>query len=374
MTDGDGRVTLAEARDKAAQHRHQRFHGTDPKTAKVAAKVAAELEAAKGVTFKECAEKLIASQKSGWKNEKHSDQWPATLEAYVYPFFGSTPVQDVDVALVMRVLEQDVPAAKGKPGGRFWDVRPETASRVRGRIEAVLDWATAREYRKGDNPARWVGRLKTLLPNKSKLSRTVHHAALGYRDIGQFMIDVAAEDGTAAKALQFLILTTTRTGETIGAKWPEIDFAARIWTIPPERMKAGKEHRVPLSDEALDLIEEMRPLKSDDSGYVFRGRKAGKPLSNMALLMLLERMQRDDITTHGFRATFKTWAEEQTSFPREVIELCLAHTIATKVEQAYRRGDILEKRRSLMADWAKFCLKSAGGGDNVVIGLKEAAE
>jgi integrase len=376
IADGDGRVTLAEARDKAAKHRHQRFHGTDPKAAKDAAKAAAQIESAKNITFKVAAEKLIASKKSGWKSPKHSDQWGATLETYAYDIVGNTPVPAVDVGMVMKVLEQDVPAAAGKPGGRFWDVRSETASRVRGRIESVLDWATARGYRRGENPARWKGHLDNLLPRRSKVAKPVHYPALPYREIGRFMVDVSKQDGVAAAAMRYVILTATRTGETIGARWPEIDLALKVWTIPAERMKAGRPHRVPLSPGAITILSELAEQKDGGDGYVFPGGKVGRPLSNMALLALLERMERDDITTHGMRASFRTWAEEQTSTPREVIEMALAHTIKDKAEAAYRRGDLLDKRRPLMEAWGAFCAKPLKvGGDNVIaIGTKAAAE
>lgn len=238
----------------------------------------------------------------------------------------------------------------------IWSKKPETTSRVRERIERVLDWAKARGYRAGDNPARWRGHLDKLLPSLKKSHRVKHHAALPFRDIGPFMVKLRAEEGTAARALELLILTTARTIETIAARWPEFDLDSAMWVIPPERVKTHKEHRVPLSPQAVKLLRSLKEQRRDDEDFVFPGR-SGKHLSNMALLALLERMRRDDITVHGFRSTFRDWASESTNYPREVCEMALAHAVGNAVEAAYRRGDLFEKRRPLMSmsDWAKYC-------------------
>jgi integrase len=342
--------TLSEARERARQYRKLVKEGVDPIEVRRERRGAALAERAKTVTFREAAEAYIKAHQAGWRNPKHAKQWPSTLGTYVYPVFGSLPVQAVDVGLVMKVLEP------------IWAAKPETAGRVRGRIESVLDWAAARGYRQGENPARWRGHLENLLPKKSKIRRVEHHAALAYTELPGFMAELRDQEGVAARALEFAILTAARTGEVIGAKWPEINFTDRLWTVPAERMKAGREHRVPLSDDAIAILEKMQ--KSREGEFVFPGGKARRPLSNMAFLMLLRRMGRGDLTAHGFRSTFSDWCAEQTAFPSETRELALAHTVADKVEAAYRRGDMLQKRRDLAAAWARYCSEQAGG--NVV--------
>jgi integrase len=232
-----------------------------------------------------------------------------------------------------------------------WHEKPETASRLRGRIELILDWASARGYRQGENPARWKGHLDKLLPARSKVRKVEHHAALPYSEMAAFMAALRAQEGISAVALELAILTATRTSEAIGARWDEINLAEKVWTIPASRMKAAKEHRVPLSARTLAILQEMKPLNDT---FVFAGPR-GKPLSNMSLLMLLRRMGYEDLTTHGFRSTFRDWAAEQTHFPAEVAEMALAHTVGNKVEAAYRRGDMFEKRRKLAEAWAQFC-------------------
>jgi integrase len=313
----------------------------------------AKLDDARALTFRQCAEAYIKAHKASWRNPKHAAQWPSTLSAYVYPIFGALPVQAIDVSLVMKVLEQEVRgAANGEPAS-LWTTKPETAGRVRGRIESVLDWATSRNYRQGENPARWRGHLENLLPKKAKLRRVKHHAALPYAEIAAFMIELRQQDGVAGRALEFAILTAARTGEVIGAKWDEIDFAERFWVIPAERMKAGREHRVPLSDAALAILEDLRNVRQ--ANFVFPRGKPGRPISNMAMLMLLRRMGRGALTAHGFRSSFRDWAAECTGFPAEVAEMALAHTVSDRVEAAYRRGDLFEKRRQLMEEWGRFC-------------------
>jgi integrase len=309
------------------------------------------------MTFRQCAAAYIKAQEVGWRNSKHAAQWTATLTTYAYPIIGDLSVQTIDTGLVMQAIEP------------IWTTKPETASRVRGRIESILDWATVSEYRTGDNPARWRGHLEHKLSAPSKAKRAVrqsngrgeHHAALPYTVVAAFLVELRRQEGVAARALEFAILTACRTGEVIGARWDEIDN--RLWTIPGDRMKAGKEHRVPLSDAALAILEAMKEQRTGD--YVFPGGAAGRPLSNMALLMTLRRMKRDDLTAHGFRSTFSDWCAERTAYPAEVREMALAHAVGDKVEAAYRRGDLFEKRRKVMDDWAKFCAQPATVGDNV---------
>ena len=306
-------------------------------------------------------ERYIEAHRAGWRNAKHAAQWAATLASYAEPIIGTLPVRAVDTALVMKVLEQEVrDAPDGRPAP-LWATRPETAARLRGRIESILDWARVRGYRDGENPARWRGHLDKLLPARAKVRKVEHHAALPYSELPDFMAALRAQDGIAARALEFAILTAARTGEVIGARWSEIDIGEKLWTIPPERMKAGKEHRVPLSVKAVTILNEMKPLaqasdgSTDGSAFVFPGGKRGQPLSNMAFLMLLRRMKRGDLTTHGFRSSFRDWAAERTKFPSEVAEMALAHTVSNKVEQAYRRGDLFERRRRMMTVWSTFC-------------------
>lgn len=258
-----------------------------------------------------------------------------------YPEFGSGSVQTIDTAAIMRILDP------------IWSLKPETANRVRGRIECVLNWATARKLRSGDNPARWRGHLDKLLPARSKVRKIEHHPALAYVGKGDFMVRLRQQQGMSARALEFSILTAARTGESIGARWSELDFEKKLWTIPGERMKGGKLHRVALSDAAISVLRELEKLKQ--GLFIFPGAKANRPLSNMALLKLLNRMGRTDITVHGFRSTFRDRAAEQTEYPNELVEMALAHTIGNRAEAAYRRGDMLERRQKLMEDWARFC-------------------
>ncbi len=348
---GVSSLTLADARAKAAECRKLLNEGIDPITARNTAHAKTQLEAAKSKTFRECAEAYIEAHKAGWRNEKHIWQWGNSLSKFVYPFFDDISVQDVDVALVTKALED------------IWKTKTETASRVRGRIEVILDWATARGYRTGENPARWRGHLENLLPNRSKVQKVTHQPALPYDQIGDFMTTLKEQEGIAALAMAFTILTATRTSEVIGATWNEIDLQNKVWTIPANRIKAGREHRVPLSEPALRILKEMKkqhdlinPKNDKNKGnWVFSGHKYGNPLSNMAMLMLLKRMERKDITVHGFRSSFRDWAAEQTHFAREVAEMALAHAIGDKVEAAYRRGDLFEKRTQLMAAWARYC-------------------
>ncbi len=345
-------VGLAEAREKAEALRKTRSGGHDPLELRRAEQQAARLNAAKTLTFRQCAEAYIETHSTGWKNAKHAWQWPQSLGTFVYPVFGDCPVQDVDVALVVQAL---------KP---IWPTKTETAIRTRGRIERILDWARVSGFRTGDNPARWRGHLDQLLPRPSRIAKVEHHAALPYAEIGAFMRLLREQKGVAARALEFTILTAARTVEALGTRWDEIDFVAKLWSVPGERMKAAKPHRVPLAPAALQSIRCLQG--ASDSAFVFPGARRGKPLSNMAMLQLLRRMGRGDLTAHGFRSTFRDWAAEQTNFPREVCEGALAHTIESKVEAAYRRGELLEKRRTLMAAWAAYCDRPAADTGKVI--------
>jgi integrase len=338
-----GDFTLDEARERARRARQLLKDGIDPLDARKAerAKQATEaaLAAAANVTFRECAGQYYRFHSRKWSNVKHAAQFLSTLEMYAYPTLGKLPVAAIDKALVLKAIEP------------IWFTKTETASRVRGRIEAVLDYAATRCYRAGDNPARWEGNLVHALPARATIAKVEHHAALPFPELPSFMVELAAREGIAARALEFTILTAGRTGEIIGTKWGEIDLAQKVWVIPAARMKAGREHRVPLADRALAILQEM-PREVD---FVFPGGRKGVPISNMAMAQLLKRMGRPDITVHGFRSTFRDWCAERTSYPNHVIEKALAHVVADKVEAAYRRGDLFNKRRQLMQAWAAYC-------------------
>jgi integrase len=339
-------VNLVEARKRASEHRLRRHDGIDPIEARRAERLQARLDAAKAVIFKECAENYIKAHRAGWRNVKHGAQWEATLATYAEPIMKLS-VQAIDTTLVLKCLES------------IWTTKPETAGRVRGRIEAILDWAKVRGYRTGENPARWRGHLDKLLPARGKVRKIEHHAALPYAELPGFLVALREQQGIAARALEFTILTAARTGETIFARWSEFDLLNKTWTVPAGRMKAGKEHRVPLSSGALAILEEVQAHRHADDGFVFPGGKLGKPLSNMAFLMLLRRMGRDDLTAHGFRSSFRDWAAERTNFPAEVAEMALAHMVSDKTVAAYNRSDLFERRRRLMQQWATFCTTPA---------------
>jgi integrase len=351
-------VSLATAREMAAECRRKRLAGIDPIEDRQTDRREAQLAAARSMTFDQCRDAFIEAHRAGWRNAKHRGQWTASLATYVTPVLGSLPIQSVDVGLVMKALEP------------IWSSKPETAARVRGRIERVLDWAKVRGFRQGENPARWRGHLDALLPAHRAVRKVKHHAALPYSEIGTFMAALKTREAVAARALEFTILTAGRTGEALGARWEEIDFQAKVWVVPPSRMKSGREHRVPLSRAAVSVLREMQARHQDH--FVFPGDCRGKPLSNMAMLMVLRRMGRDDLTAHGFRSTFRDWAAECTNFPREVAEAALAHVIGDKVEAAYRRGDLFEKRRRLMESWAAYC-QATRTNDGRVVPLKRSA-
>jgi integrase len=333
-------VGIAEARAKAADARKLVAERIDPIERRDALRASAAASEAKAMTFDQCADAYIKSHRASWRSVKHAEQWNRTLEVYVTPVFGKMPVQAIDTGLIIKALEP------------IWTIIPESASRTRGRIELVLDWATARGYRKGDNPARWRGHLDKLLPARAKVQKVKHHAAIAHTDLPAFMTVLRGRTGVAARALEFAILTAARTGEVIGAKWAEIDLVGKVWTVPAERMKAHREHRVPLSAPAVAVLQAMAQNRKGDA--VFPGERAAT-LSNMAFLMLLRRMKRSDLTAHGFRATFRTWAGDCTTAQREVIEAALAHVVGDAAEQAYSRGDLFEKRRRLMNEWTEFC-------------------
>lgn len=341
-------VSLAEARDRARELRKQVRDGVDPVLKRREAKVQSALETAKAKTFEDCADAYIDANRAGWKNEKHVQQWKNTLATYAYPKFGRLPVASIDTGMVLEVLQQPV----GTAGQTLWLNKTETASRLRGRIESILDWATFRGYRQGNNPARWKGHLEHELPARNKVQKVEHHAALPYAEIAAFMAELRLKEGVSARALEFAILTAARSGEVRGATWSEIDLEAQVWTIPGERMKAGKEHRVPLANDVITLLKALPREEGVDQ--VFLAPKGGQ-LSDMALTSVLRRMGRSGLTQHGFRSTFRDWAGETTTYPREVCEHALAHRLADGVEAAYQRGDLLAKRAGLMSDWAKYC-------------------
>ncbi|MBB3264077.1 integrase [Azospirillum sp. OGB3] len=332
-------VSLAQARDKAVEAKKVVAAGTDPLEARKAQEAAQALEAARAVTFKECAASYIESMQAGWKSAKHGAQWTSTLETYAYPLIGSLPINAIDTNLVLKVLEP------------IWTTKTETASRVRGRIESILDYAKVRGHRSGENPARWRGHLDHILPAKNDVVKVEHHAALHYASMPSFWPKLQVQDGMGARALELAILTATRTSEVLGAKWSEVDTERRVWIIPPERMKPGVEHRVPLTEPTLALLRKMGAIRRGE--LVFTGQTKDRPLSNMAMNMTLRRMKLD-VTPHGFRSTFRTWVAEKTHFPDDVAEAALSHTQGNKVVAAYQRGDLFEKRRLLMQAWAQF--------------------
>jgi integrase len=369
-------VTLAAARTSARQYREQLLAGNDPTEQRDAQRAAQAVAEAKAMTFDECCDAYIASHEAGWRNAAHRQQWRSTLATYVTPVFGHLPVDAVDTGLVLQALEP------------IWTDKTETAGRLRGRIEAILDWARVRGHRDGPNPAAWKGHLDHLLPAKTKVAKVEHHPALPYARVGEFMADLFNRHGTAARALRFAVLNASRAGEVFGMTWGEVDLGAKLWSIPAERMKGGRQHRVPLSERALAVLGEGR-LRADR--YVFPGSKPGRPLSNMAMLELIRRMncerevaglprwtdaEGEDIVPHGFRSTFKDWATDWTpspaeiveaakrgeiveAFPRDLVEVALAHALDSKTEEAYRRTEMIEKRRRLMSKWADWCSRPA---------------
>lgn len=344
---GPNGMSLANARDARDALRLKVKGGIDPleERQQQAAEALAAVQAAKvaGITFRAVAETYIGANEESWRNDKHRQQWKNTLATYVYPVIGDLPVAEVGTAHVLKILEP------------IWRVKAETASRVRGRMETILDTAKARGYRDGENPARWRGHIEQILPARSRLTRG-HHKAMPYDAIPAFVGALQRRDAVAALALEFTILTAARTGEVIGANWGEVDLEKAMWTIPASRMKATKEHRVPLSPRALEILAVTKGLHSE---WLFPAMKGGK-ISGMAMSMLLRRMK-IDVTVHGFRSSFRDWSAECSSYAHEVCEMALAHVISNKAEAAYRRGDLFEKRRCLMNDWATFCVSGGEG-------------
>ncbi|BAP80327.1 phage integrase [Pseudomonas sp. MT-1] len=353
-------IGLKAARQAAADQRKLLTAGADPMATRDAEREALRasqmVAAAKAVTFKKVATDYIAAHRAGWKNVKHAQQWENTLATYAEPVIGHLPAAEVSTAHVLEILQP------------IWITKTETASRVRNRIELILDAAKARGLRDGENPARWRGHLDKLLPKRAKVRAVEHHTALPWPDLPAFMDGLAKHDALSYAAIRLTILTACRTSEVLGATWDEVDLESHTWTIPAARMKAGKDHRVPLSDAALKVLGSLPRI--DGSPYLFPGARQGRPLSNLAMLMGLRRMGRGNLTMHGFRSTFRDWAAERTQYPREVCEMALAHKIAEGAEAAYWRGDIFEKRRALMADWAKYATQAPV---SKVVALRRAA-
>jgi integrase len=345
---------LAEARERARRFRQQLADGVDPIEARKGERQQAMAERAKQITFADAAAKYIAAHQAGWRNAKHAAQWETTLAAYAFPVVGALSVAAIDTAHIMQVLDP------------IWSTKTETASRVRGRLEAVLDWATARGYRRGDNPARWRGHLSKLLPAPNRVRRVRHHGAMPYADVPAFMSLLRQRDAISPRALEFIILTAARSGEVLGATWDEIDLVEKVWTVPASRIKSGKEHRVPLSDRVLEILAALPRIEGNE--HVFPGAREGRGLSHVTMFELLRSMDGvNGITTHGFRSSFRDWCFEQTTFSREVVEAALAHRLKDKTEASYRRGDALAKRRGLMAAWAGYCARPMKSADVVPI-------
>ena len=335
------RKSLSGARERAQDAHELLLRGTDPIETRQAQRTDAQTEKARVITFKACAEGYIKAHRTGWKNSKHADQWPATLGNYAFPIIGNLPVAKIDTGLVMKCLEP------------IWQDKPDTASRLRGRIESILDWAKVRGYRQGENPARWRGHIAKLLPARTKVRKVKHHPALPYADLPAFMAELRAEDDISARALEFTILTAARTNEVMGSRWSsgEFDLKNKIWNVPAERMKAGRAHAVPLADRAVELLKALPHIKGND--YVFPGARDGA-LNGHGMRKKLRGL-RPGLSVHGLRSTFRDWGGDCTNYPRDVIEAALAHTIKNDAEAAYRRGTAVEKRRRLMADWARYC-------------------
>ncbi len=335
-------LSLAGAREQAAEARKLTRQGIDPLARKREQTQVLRAASAKVITFDEAAKQFIEDNKAGWRNPKHVAQWRATLETYASPMIGALDVALIETSHIINVL---------KP---IWTKKTETASRLRGRIENVLDWATVHKYRSGENPARWKGYLEHILPKPSAVAKVEHHPALPWKEAAVFMKALREQQGVGARALEFLVLTVARSGEVRLATWDEFDLESGVWTVPSKRMKAGREHRVPLAMRAVSIAQEMKDLYGM-KGYVFPGAREGRPLSDMTLTAVLKRMGRSDLTAHGFRSTFRDWAAEVTTYPAEMAEMALAHTVSDKVEAAYRRGDLFDKRRKMSEDWSSFC-------------------
>jgi integrase len=344
-------VSIADARSKAADARKAIQEGRNPLEEKRVKQNSMRAAVAKTISFDDAADKFISAKSTGWTDEKQADQWRSSLKTYASPILGNLDVSMIDTSHVMLVLETD----------NFWNTKTETASRVRGRIESILDWATVRKHRTGENPARWKGHLEHLLAKPRDIAKGENHPALPYNEVGAFTVRLREQNDLPSKLLEFTILTVARASESRLATWAEVDLESRIWIIPACRMKAGKEHRVPLSDRCIEILRQLKETSSDENNFIFPGRKE-KPLGRSVFDSLLRNMGRTDITTHGFRSTFRDWAGETTAYPREVIEHAIAHQLKDKAEAAYARGTLFDKRRRLMADWAKHCATVAKAG------------
>lgn len=349
-------VSLAQARALAAVCRNDLANGHDPIDQRKGARAERRAEASRSISFRQAAEQYVASHKAAWKNEKHIEQWSNTLESYAYPVIGELLVCDVSTPHVVKIIEE------------LWQEKTVTASRLRGRIERILDWAKVREYRSGENPARWRGHLDQVLPAPSKIIRVRHHPAMPFSDVPTFMQELRAIEGITERALEFLILTAARTSEVVEATVDEFDLHNAVWSVPAARMKGKRLHRVPLPPRALYIARQSFP----ERGYAFPGRFNGRTLSENTMLELLERMNRGAFTTHGFRSSFHDWASEITNFDNNAVEMALAHSIKNKTEAAYRRGDLFEKRKLLMRDWSAFCEGKQSIG--VVLPFAKAAD
>lgn len=347
-------VTLADARERARELKESIRQGIDPVEQRKAAKAALIADSGKQITFTDATYRFLSSKKSEFKNDKHTAQWKTTLETYAFPLMGNLTVDRIELAHIVKVLEP------------IWLIKTETATRLRGRLESVLNWATVSGFRKGENPARWKNNLDAVLPKPGKLQKVQHHKAIPWQEAAAFMKELRQCKGMAAKALEFLILTAARSGEIRGALWQEIDLQARTWTIPSERMKADKEHVIPLSDDAMSLLIQLPRLEGND--LVFPAARGGQ-LSDMTISAVMRRMKVDAVP-HGFRSTFRDWCSESTNYPNHVAEMALAHTISSGVEKAYRRGDLLTKRTNLMNDWCRYLNTPATSGS--VVSIRES--
>jgi integrase len=346
-------ISLKEARERARAARQLLLDGIDPIEHRRAQRAAAAATRATAITFAEAAQRYIAQHESSWSSAKHAHQWVTSLRQYALAHLGALEVAAIGVPHVLAVLEQKVPAANGCPAGTLWLTRVVTADRVRNRIETILDFCAARGHRpKGANPAAWSGNLEHVLPAPAKVARVSHHRAMSYAGVPALMAKLATREGVGVKALQFLILTAARSGEVLGAKWDEVDLDGALWTLPPERMKARRPHKVPLAPQVIELLDSL--YREDGNPFLFVGARR-EALGDAAMTATLRRLGHDE-TVHGFRSAFSSWAHEQTAHSNHTIELCLAHSVGSEVEKVYRRSDLANKRRKLMAQWAAYCM------------------
>jgi integrase len=370
--------SLKDARARAKAARRLLADGIDPLEQKRADKTARAAAAAKTISFRFAAQAYFDSNEKKWRNDKHRKQFTSTLETFVYPKIGDRPVADIDIGAVLLVLEQK---HKDYPEQRLWDAIPETSNRIRNRIESVLDWSSTRGYRgKADNPARWEGHLENVLPARQKIQKTKHQPALPYSEIPRFMTALRQRNGVTARALEFLTLTAARSGAVLGATWSEINLADKLWIVPVERAGAKiigddvKPRKIPLSDRCIEILKALP--KEAGNPHLFIGEKKGRGLAAASLSFMTKEMKFESTSPgcltvpHGLRSTFKDWVSETTSYPNMISEAALWHTVADKVEGAYRRGDLFEKRRKLMSEWASYCATSPRAVDNVVVSLR----